>query len=65
MKKCRFSPLQIMLAFLVSDLVVLFCHTRNPFMGFLSTCSSYVLFLFSLISVVVYLSDRFPSRRKP
>lgn len=65
MDKKQLRSLQLMIAFLISDLVVVYCHMRNPFMGFLSSRSSYVLFFFSFVSVIAFLVLRFfPGKRK-
>ncbi len=56
---------KLMISFLLSDLVVVYCHMRNPFMGFLNSRSSYVLFFFSFCSVLAVLIRRFaPAKSK-
>ena len=59
MKRSYSFSVRLMIAFLISDLVVVFCHMRNPFMGFLSTRSSYVLFIFTICSMLAVPILRF------
>lgn len=43
------------LCFLLSDITVLICHVRNPYMRFLNSLPSYVLFGLSALCVALTL----------
>ena len=65
MKNRLSFAVKLMISFLLSDLVVVYCHMRNPFLGFLSSRSSYVLFFFSFCSVLAVVLRRFaPAKSK-
>lgn len=66
MRKKLYVAANLMLCFLLSDLVVFICHKRNPYLRFLTSPASYVLFALSALSVIYYIVCRVrrPKRRK-
>lgn len=55
MKRNYRIALHRMICFLVSVLVVVFCHIRNPYLNFLTSPASYVLFTLAGVSVFSFV----------
>lgn len=64
MRKRTYIAANLMLCFLLSDVVVFICHKRNPYLRFLSSPASYVLFALSALSVVYWLLCRLRRQKR-